>query len=419
MRNLFDQYNHPENRLTHALVSALHQDHKLLKQFVRWAAPTACVQEPFSIIEQSLPGEEETEEETPERRGLPDAWIYNDNEESASALLIESKIMCALSGDQIRRHLRTAKKRGFVKCALLVICLETDNKKIPQGVFKKTWSEVYEWAALHSRKSEWARLFAEYCEIAEEKMVQKEYLTDGKLTKFSGVDFSDDQPYTYLKAKRLLSLLVSELKSDRSFVRKMGIDPKLEGRPAITGSGGRSVWDILRPANSKGPFTSYPHFTLAIGAETASALVTLPNGVKRSIRKKIMGGGFENFCKIILKVAKNMKNVFRVDHNVKPYIKVIQRHYKSQRSAAVEDASLKYDLRTVFKLPNKHGVKQQPEYLQASYDILQKRRSNIQFEVGVEIPYQRSAAIHTVKAIKLYKEAFLALNPFVKTALKK
>jgi len=53
-------------------------------------------------------------------------------------LLIESKIMCALSNDQLQRHLRTAKKRGFTSCALLLLCLTKNNRKLPKGVLIKT-----------------------------------------------------------------------------------------------------------------------------------------------------------------------------------------------------------------------------------------------------------------------------------------
>jgi hypothetical protein len=36
MRNLFDQYTHPENRLTHALVSGIDHDRYLLREFFKW-----------------------------------------------------------------------------------------------------------------------------------------------------------------------------------------------------------------------------------------------------------------------------------------------------------------------------------------------------------------------------------------------
>lgn len=41
MRNVFDQYDQPENRVTHALMSALHEDAKLLKAFLREVAREA------------------------------------------------------------------------------------------------------------------------------------------------------------------------------------------------------------------------------------------------------------------------------------------------------------------------------------------------------------------------------------------
>ena len=50
MRNLFDQYDQPENRLSHALAVCLHEDRTLLRGFLAWigakpplpAAPTVC-----------------------------------------------------------------------------------------------------------------------------------------------------------------------------------------------------------------------------------------------------------------------------------------------------------------------------------------------------------------------------------------
>jgi hypothetical protein len=36
MRNLFDQYNQPENRLSHALAVCLSEDRRLLTRFLRW-----------------------------------------------------------------------------------------------------------------------------------------------------------------------------------------------------------------------------------------------------------------------------------------------------------------------------------------------------------------------------------------------
>lgn len=45
MRNLFDQYSQPENRLTHALMTALHEDRGLLALFLREIAGVIRMQE--------------------------------------------------------------------------------------------------------------------------------------------------------------------------------------------------------------------------------------------------------------------------------------------------------------------------------------------------------------------------------------
>ena len=77
MRNIFDQYSQPENRVTHALVSALHEDSNLLRAFLADIANCSPpkAKDSIEICEQTYPGEIEAAEEETERRGIPDAWI--------------------------------------------------------------------------------------------------------------------------------------------------------------------------------------------------------------------------------------------------------------------------------------------------------------------------------------------------------
>lgn len=63
MRNIFDQYSQPENRLTHALVCALYEDKSLLNNFVRWVTSKPIPRARLYIVEQRLPGEGELPEE--------------------------------------------------------------------------------------------------------------------------------------------------------------------------------------------------------------------------------------------------------------------------------------------------------------------------------------------------------------------
>jgi len=86
VRNIFDQYTQAENRLTHALVSSLDADPKLLQKFVRWITNVAPPKS-LKIVEQQLPGEFEQSEVEYERKGLPDAWIHDDAEWSVDLQL--------------------------------------------------------------------------------------------------------------------------------------------------------------------------------------------------------------------------------------------------------------------------------------------------------------------------------------------
>ena len=90
MRNLFDQSPHPENRLTHALVSSIAQDRYLLREFIKWTTGhTIAKNETMHVTEQSLPDQLEESEDEATRKGLPDACIYTEN---GWILIIESKV---------------------------------------------------------------------------------------------------------------------------------------------------------------------------------------------------------------------------------------------------------------------------------------------------------------------------------------
>ena len=117
MRNLFDQYSQPENRVTHALATALHEEPKLLRSFLRRVAGTSPPPRvPLVVLEQRLPGEPEPDGDE-ERAGLPDLWVHDRDE--AWALLVECKVAAGLTADQVRRHRRTAERRGFERLELL------------------------------------------------------------------------------------------------------------------------------------------------------------------------------------------------------------------------------------------------------------------------------------------------------------
>ena len=148
MRNVFDQYTQPENRITHALVTALAEDPKLLRDFVRWVTGLSAPTGNLHIVEQRLPGDLELSEVDATRYGLPDAWIYDDD---SWCLLIESKIAATLKNDQLNRHQKTAVRRGFEKVNLLALDVIEPRNSLPAGVMFRRWQDVYTWLAGKAR----------------------------------------------------------------------------------------------------------------------------------------------------------------------------------------------------------------------------------------------------------------------------
>lgn len=406
MRNLFDQYEHPENRLSHALAVCLHEDRDLLKQFfLLIGVDPSKLAERLVIDEQSLPGETPISEDEAERRSLPDIVIH-DNE--AWSVLIESKVQAGLTADQLDRHLKTLRKRGFSTSHRLALAKEGVTP--PPGVIGLTWPKLYEWLGSRGGVHAWARRMRDYLRVAEVRMARDGYLTEGTLTMFDGFPFSDDNPYTYGEAKRLLSLALKELRKDRSLC-KMGIDPDAEGRHAITGRAGASVWDFLslkgRPAS--GGHTRYPHLTLAIHAEMLEVAITIPHGVITNVRTRLADLGTDGLCAMNGEILEQTRNLRRIGSRVEAY--ALQRHYKSQRSAATKDASVYFRLETS-QSGGDGRTKHQPEWAALLATLLKSKRSNIQFGYVVSFPWSTDG-IKTRKALSLISEGWCALEPLL------
>jgi hypothetical protein len=292
MRNIFDQYTQPENRLTHALASSLAAEPLLLRKFVRWATGERILNgRKLEVLEQRLPGEEEeaVDEAEAERRGVPNAGIHD---RDRWALIIKSKIESPLTRDQLERHRRVAERRGFTNSHLLALVTGLPRRFDLDDVKILTWTQLYSWL-LQEGQSEWAKRLTTYMEVLERKLVAEEHLKEGTLSVFSGTPFGKDYPYNYHEAKRLLWLAMSDLRKRSDLKRELGKVPLRAGRPAITGREGTSVWDFLPIAKAKSAtnFTQFPHLTLAIQQERLLTIVTVPNGIRREFRRNLLAGG--------------------------------------------------------------------------------------------------------------------------------
>lgn len=407
MRNIFDQYSQPENRLTHALAVCLHEDPVLLGQFLQWVsidgAPKA---HDLVVVEQSLPGEAPRSEEEADARGLPD-FVIHDGEDWC--LLVESKIQARLTGDQLDRHARTLRRRGFsrVSCVALTVA----GVHVPTGVMGRSWSGLYEWLGGAGGGRMWPERLRDYLRVAEIRLTREGYLTEGTLTMFDGFKFSADNPYTYDESKRLLKLAMAALRSDAR-LRALGMDPEGEGRGAITGRGGSFVWDFLalldRPAH--GGFTAYPHLTLSLHTDDVEIAVTIPNGVISSVRRRLSGLGEEGLRQLNGRILAEAKPVIVHGGSVEAY--ALQRHYRTQRSPATTDARMLFNLET--SQPSRSGlVKHQPEWLALFAALLKGTpRSNIQFGYVVRLPWT-VPALRSRTALDVIARGWCSLAPLL------
>ena len=419
MRNVFDQYEEPENRLTHALASCLAEDPAFCRDFVRWAlgepSPTG---RSLVVLEQQLPGDPPVAEDDAESRGIPDARIHDGHD---WALLIESKVSSPVDSGQLRCHLATAMKRGFEQVHIVLISVKKPGR-LPRGVRHIEWHSVYTWAQGQTTKSSWAPQLVRYMEVLETKMVTDGYLREGTLTVFSGVPFTRENPYNYREAKRVLGLLMQGLRGKRALSKQLGVDRQAPGRPAITGRDGAYVWDYLclKEAQHPGNVTKAPHLTLSVRADDVFALLAMPNNMAGPYRQHLLSRGYVAFSDLMGHVAREMTRRLKPYEGAIPWVETLQRRYPYQRAVPIVDARLAFDLRTAF--PNKQDGRPRPKtqgvWLHAAYAAYKGKRANVQLAVGAIFPYDRCPVVHAPEAADAIIAAWLGCKPLLDVLFK-
>lgn len=409
MRNIFDQYSQPENRLTHALASVLYQDSVMLKSFLAAFGPTRRHSvKGLHVIEQSLPGQPEAGEGERESQGLPDALIYDDE---GWALIIESKVMDSLTRSQLARHRRTVERCGSERVSGLAITVKTPRFAL-DGWRMVSWKDVYSWASRHKRDSQWAGFLVDYFDVAESRMAASEYLKEGTITEFSGIDFD---PFTYLEGKRVLRLLSEKLRSNAAFIKEMRLDPETK-RSSITDQA--RLWDFVSFTSlevSSPKFDKFPHCTISVGPDDAEAMITFPHGMPAALRTATHGDSAEEFTERLAATSEAVIKALKSLKHFRPTVRIQQRRYKSQSAMPVRDALSEFDLRTIYAGYDPvlgRPVKQQAQWAEMTYELLANKRSNMQFQIGVNFDYARENELAHKDADKYFVAAFKALRSF-------
>jgi hypothetical protein len=423
MRNLFDQYKHPENRLTHALMTSLDEDRALLGRFIKWATdkPAPVPTSKLHVLEQSLPNEDESEVEEDEEEndleseGLPDGCIHDGN---GWALLIESKIEASLTSKQLQSHRRSAKNHDLTNVDLLALAVNRSKYSHIADATVKQWTDLYTWLKDQERKSEWAKRLIAYMEVLEAKLPNEGYLKDGTLTVFTGIPFGKDKQYSYSEAKRVLRLAMDELRMRHDLQRELGIDGERPSRAQITGRDSPHVWNFLWLAKAKGTenFRKYPHLGLGIHSEYLHALLIVPNEIRTEFRRNLLDGGVDGFRSLFESVLTRFSRSLGGVDGAFPWVEIVQRRYPARRSVPFVDAKLEFDLRTGFDPSYRWDkcAKKQGEWLDTTYNALYRRRSNLQLAVGAKFPYGVRSCVNDVAVLDHIANAWLACKPLIK-----
>ena len=398
-------------------MTALHADQRLLHSFLSEVADYSPSHKigSLEICEQTYPGQPEPAEEESIRKGIPDAWITAGED---WCLVVENKVLATATTDQLVRHLEMARRLGFANPKALVLTVRAPQGEMPPGTQVVEWRRIYQWLIEHATERPWARRVAEYLEVMEARLVDQQQLQAGTLTAFNGFPFAGDIPYSYLEAKRVLGLAMEELRRRGDLVAELGMAPNLLGRPAITGKADDRVWDFLQieAAREATSFTQYPHLTLGITRTEVSAMITVPNGVRRKSFRRLVALGSSGFRKLIRDTLERMAPAVAACEGMEPRFHAVQRRYPSQRSAPFNDAVLNFDLRTGFD--DAGPPKTQPQWIEAVYGCLAEKRSNLQIQIGAWFPYRSCRAIGSVDALDRVAEAWIACRPLVDLLVK-
>ena len=150
---------------------------------------------------------------------------------------------------------------------------------------------------------------------------------------------------------------------------------------------------------------------MALGQTRAGAAITVPNGVRGGFRTKLKDVGEEGFLALLRDIEKRIRPVLRRSKGSAAMIYALQRHYRSQRSAAKTDARLEADLRTI--IPGKRReAKYQPQWVSAIYQVMSQKRSNIQLGVEVHLSYD-CPVVRSARAIGLFAASWIAMSPLI------
>jgi len=422
IRNAFDQYQHCENRLTHAFVHAVAHDEGLAREFVRFATgagpPAGCH---LSVSCQVAPGSSPellTLERKPDDPSVPDAWIFD--ERLSWALVCECKVTADLRAEQLRRHVQAAHRRGFDEVTLLVITAHEEQpssvRTIANGgqglrVCWRSWAQVHSFFSRHGLNP-FVVQFVDYVRVLEGYLMANGY--DGPpLTAFEGIQFGQTSPYSEGAAKVVLRALMKELRPRLEAI--LPVDTGIR-RAALSGT-----WDVIgfQTSSPGESFTQHPHLTVWISREEACVQVTLPNNARREYWARLQGCSKDEIQEALATVVQGSKPIRRlVGRGIwepRLFWSTGQVHFYARHSE-ISDGNISFDLESVLPptTPQTSGVKVVPAWLDATLALLkQKNRANFELSLQARFPLLEGSVSREHGFVDALVRSVDAFRPFI------
>lgn len=325
-------------------------------------------------------------------------WIYNT--EAKWALILECKLIASLEKSQLVRHASTARAHGFGGVHLLLITPHEFNPGVltnqPDSVTASwaRWSDIFEFFHRHGRNNLESE-FVKYMRILETQMI-----ADGHevppLTKFSGIPFGPNYPYSEREAKVVLRALMAELRPRLAVSRVLPkIDQTLRRQAMAT------AWDIIGfDFASREKSTKHPHLAVVLTRSLSDwkqrdavwIQLVLPHNARREYWKRIRHVSKEQFGNALTAVSDRIRQLRRrVERGIwepKLTLDIAQRHFYAQKEWT-RDGLIHFDMDAIHHKRRKIAadVKNIPAWLDAAHLIVkQSRRANFELALQVRFP---------------------------------
>lgn len=416
IRTIFHQYSHLENKLTNGLIQVLARDRRLARHFIRtFVGIDAPARSHLSFACQAAPGDSNrlAREEVPAESSVPDAWVFQ--EEAGWTLIIESKVAAQLDEGQLRRHIHTARRKGFESVHLLAVTAEdaapTWLKRLSTlgDVRWTAWARVYEFLSRRESYSNpvarfLGQQFLEYLRVVEAGMASEKALSS-----FAGMPFGPDHAYNEAEGRVVLRGLMQKLRPRLASSTVLPVARDQEHK-RLTGA-----WDVIGLQFAVPEvFTNHPHLTVWLD-DGAWIGLTIPNGAKgeywRRLRLADSGALDAVFSEVVERMQPLRRALGRGLTEPRLMLEIIQRHFHAQ-TQEIEDGRLKFDLDAIYA---REGlVKPLPAWLEAARAILaDSRRANVQVSLGCGYPFSERSVSRTPEFVDALVTAAEALHPFL------